>query len=257
HPELRKPGGKQLDYAQPEVRRFVLSLLMELAENYDVSGLSLDFTRWPPSADAARHDFDVLTSFVREVRQSLDVLSEKKGRKMALSAQMVEGYHARRKGRLMTLADQKIDLEAWLAEGLLDFVCVQAWDQRKYLAIAQKYDVPYYTLVDNGSIGPLGLDDPEWMQDARPDEDPLAGEELEKEPHVGSTMDPGEWDRTVLEHAPPGAAGVMICNASGLFIRRLGHVDEMAERIEKGLVWGQELGPKIYLQDLLREDLKK
>ncbi|MCK5380224.1 MAG: hypothetical protein KAJ81_02065 [Candidatus Latescibacteria bacterium] len=49
----------------------------------------------------------------------------------------------------------------------------------------------------------------------------------------------------------------MICNASGLFIRRLGHVDEMAERIEKGLVWGQELGPKIYLQDLLREDLKK
>lgn len=257
HPELRKPGGKQLDYALPEVRRFVLSLLMELAENYDVSGLSLDFTRWPPIADPERHDFDVLTSFVREVRQSLDVLSEKKGRKMALSAQMVEGYHARRKGRLMTLSDQKIDLEAWLAEGLLDFVCVQAWDQRKYLAIAQKYDVPYYTLVDNGSIGPLGLDDPEWMQDARPDEDPLAGEELEKEPHVGSTMDPGEWDRTVLEHAPPGAAGVMVCNASGLFIRRLGHVDEMAERIEKGLVWGQELGPKIYLQDLLREDLKK
>ena len=47
HPELRKPGGAQLDYAQPKVRQFAIDIMMELATNYDVNGISMDFTRWP------------------------------------------------------------------------------------------------------------------------------------------------------------------------------------------------------------------
>ncbi len=257
HPEFRKggsrldsahalPEGTQLDYAHPEARRFILDILMELATLYDLHGINLDFTRWPPVADPKRHDVSVLTHFIREIRQSLDRVAQAKGRKMALSASVVEGYHAE-----MSLAQQKIDLEAWLASGTLNFVCVQAWDQAKYLALARKYHTPYYSIQDMDSFKTPGgyRDDPEWQQEDRPDEDPLPGEEFEKEPHLNNNLDPTEFDRGFLERYRLGVDGVMPVNAGGNFVRRLGHIDEMAARVKSGQVWGQEIGPALTLQN--------
>ena len=83
---------------------------MELASNYDVSGINMDFTRWPPIADPARHDYSVLTSFIKEVRKSLDGVQARKGRKLALSAHLADEFYTNG-----NLASQKIDLDAWLA----------------------------------------------------------------------------------------------------------------------------------------------
>ena len=178
------------------------------------------------------------------MRQSLDAVVTKRKQRISLSVSVVEGYHAG-----MSLAEQKIDLEAWLASGTLDFVCVQAWEQAQYLALARKYHVPYYSIQDQDSFKTPGgyRDDPEWQQEDRPDEDPLPGEELEEEPHLNNSLDPTEYDRGFLDRYRLGVDGVVLVNAGGKFARRLGHVKEMGERAGTGQIWGQRVGPGIKL----------
>jgi hypothetical protein len=238
HPELRKPGGVQLDYAQPRVRQFAIDIMMELATNYDVNGISMDFTRWPPVADPARHDANVLTSFIKEVRLALDRVAQEKRRKLTLSAQVVDGYHAD-----MNLVQQKIDLEAWLASRTLDFVCVQAWEHREYLAWARRYHTPYYLIHDQDPFNTPGgwRHDPDWQQADRRDEDPEPGEELEKQPHVNSSLDPTEYDVGFKDRYALGIDGVCLVNGGGNFARRLGHVNEFADRVRTGETWGQKI----------------
>jgi hypothetical protein len=158
----------------------------------------------------------------------------------------VEGYHAG-----MSLIEQKIDLEAWLAVGVLDFVCVQAWEQAKYLALARKYHTPYYAIQDQDSFKTPGgyRDDPEWLQEDRPDEDPLPGEELEEEPHLNNYLDPTEYDQGFLDRYRLGVDGVVLVNGGGNFARRLGHLEEIAQRARSGQLWGQEIGPGLTLLD--------
>jgi hypothetical protein len=244
HPELRKPGKPDLDYGQLAARRYMVDLLMELTANYDVDGLSLDFTRWAPIADPERHDVSVLTTFVREIRQALDKVSQSKGRKLALSAMLVDGCHWK-----LSLLEQKIDLEAWLAAGFFDFVCLQAWEPTaKYIALAKRYGTPYYSIQDNESF--KMPNDPEWEQ-KRP-EDEWASQEMLEQPFTECTLDPTEYDEGFLERYRLGADGVCLVNnmwgwrSTG----RLGHVEEMAERVKSGEVWGQEVGPSLLLRRL-------
>lgn len=241
HPELRKHGSAQLDYAQPRVRQFISDILMELATNYDVAGISMDFTRWPPVADPARHDFNVLTSFIKEIRQSLDRVAQQKGRKIALSAQVVDGYHAK-----STLAEQKIDLEAWLASRALDFICVEALDNTQYMAWAKRYNTPYYLISDRDPF--FKAVDPEYEKGLA-DHDPLPGEEFQEQPFVSNTPDPTEYDAGFLERYRLGIDGVCMVNAGGSFFRRVGHVDEMAARVKIKERWGQRDGSRIEVSE--------
>lgn len=236
HPEWRKPGRAQWDYAQPGPRRFVADLLTELASAYELDGINLDFTRWPPVADPERHDDSVLTRFVQELRLALDRATPAGERRLALSASVVDGYHA-----FGDLAGQRIDLAGWLAGGLLDFVCVQAWDIAPYVALARRHGVPLYAIMDQESVDePRGKRfDPAWRQPTRPDEDPLPGEELENAPHVNSTLDPTEYDRGALRYYRAGADGIALVNACGAYGRRLGHVEEIAGRTAAGSIFGQ------------------
>ncbi len=187
-------------------------------------------------ADPERHDDTVLTGFVKEIRLALERVARAQGRRLALSANVVDGYHA-----FGDLAGQRIDLAAWLAEGLLDFVCVQAWDIAPYAALAQRHGVPLYAIMDQESVDvPAGKRfDPAWQQPNRRDEDPLPGEELEETPHVNSTLDPTEYDRGALRHYRAGADGIALVNAYGSYGRRLGHVEEIARRTADGNIFGQ------------------
>jgi hypothetical protein len=240
HPEVRKPGSSQLDYAQPQARQFVIDLLTELATSYDVDGVNLDFTRWPPVADPGRHDPFLLTNFIKQIRQDLNRAAELKRRKIALSASVVDGYHAR-----STLVQQRIDLEAWLASGALDFICVEARDHSPYVSLAKRYHTPYYAHQDNEP--PRGqTSDPEWAAD----HDPVPGEELQEAPHLNNTLDPTEWDQAALDYFQRGIDGICVVNnfMGWRSTGRLGHVQELADRIRTGCVWGQQVGPPIQVK---------
>ena len=111
HPELRGRGrdGREtprISYAYPESRRFAVSLLNEVATDYDVDGICLAYNRRPPFSEfelplidsfQAEHGRDprtladddetwlwhrcgVLTSFMREVRADLDEVARARQR---------------------------------------------------------------------------------------------------------------------------------------------------------------------------------
>lgn len=249
HPEARKPESPQLDYAHPVARRFILDLLSELASTYDVEGINLDFSRWPPVADPARHDAGVLTGFIVEVRQMLDRLAKAGRKALPLSATMVEGAHARDEhGNIMTLEDQRIDLEAWLATGALDFVCVQTWRHQRYIEMAHRYGAKYYCEFDNAPMenpgGQYDDPDPGWSEA----EDPVPGEELLDQPPINNVLDPLEVYAVASKLYRAGADGVCFINYAGRSLGRLGHADELEERVKAKAIWGQEIGPAISIE---------
>ena len=131
----------RLSYAYPELRRYVISLLEEMA-GYDVEGVCLLYNRRPPVVEYdpplvesfqakygedprqlddedprwLAHKAGALTQFHREVRQAMDEVAEERklGRRIQVSA--------------VTMRDERenmlygMDLKAWIDEGLVDTI---------------------------------------------------------------------------------------------------------------------------------------
>jgi hypothetical protein len=245
HPEMRKPGSLQLDYGIPAVRAYIIGILMELASKYEVSGINMDFTRWPPIADPARHDFSLLVNFIKEVRGSLDKVQARKGRKLALSALLADEFYTNG-----DLASQKIDLDAWLATRVLDFVSVEARQQEKYLAIAKRHGVPYYASQDWAVKGMFPDEDPDmpFPADAVGMHDPYPGDEFIEQRQLdrefGKGVDPTDYDRGFAVRYAQGVDGVCLTNGPlWRTVGRMGHVEEVKQRAATGEIWGQKAGP--------------
>ena len=69
-------GGRGMDWAVPDVRQYKLALLGELADNYELAGLDLDFLRhsqfFRDNGPGHAERIDIMTEFVSEVRSALD-----------------------------------------------------------------------------------------------------------------------------------------------------------------------------------------
>lgn len=101
HPEwvIKRLDGipeTAMDYSFPEVRQHQLAILRELAENYDIDGLELDFVHW--AKFFPRHEapfkIDIMTEFVGKVRSVLDEAARKRGREhLILGVQVPECLH--------------------------------------------------------------------------------------------------------------------------------------------------------------------
>ena len=130
HPEWLidwNPGGEPIrgipwnpdangywNFAIPEVRAYKLSILRELAENYDFDGISLDFARTPyvlPHGRKWEHN-GALTELMRSVRAMLLEVAEKRGRPFLLAARVPEN--------LLGCHFDGMDVETWARERLVD-----------------------------------------------------------------------------------------------------------------------------------------
>ena len=145
HPQFRQvmPDGTPVEkasYAFPDVRKLMVSIIRETAEMFDVDGVSLGFVRGPefmayeqPVLDDFRKEYKedgrkvgfndermrkircrYLTAFVRDVRQTLDEVGKKKGKRLELSAWIV--------GDPNLNLDFGIDVKQWIEQGWLDSV---------------------------------------------------------------------------------------------------------------------------------------
>ena len=144
HPELRgvsRSGGPtpRIAYSYPETRRYVVSIFREIA-SYPVDGVCLMYNRRPPFVEyepplvegfKAKHGTDpraldeldprwlshraaAMTQFMRELRAALDdaAQEQRRDRRIGVTAIVMRDTHE-------NLA-HGLDLEAWLAEGLVD-----------------------------------------------------------------------------------------------------------------------------------------
>ena len=147
-----------LDYRQPEVREHYLTLIRELVNDFSFDVLELDFMRSPHffPQDTADLYCDVMTGFVREVRQLLP-------EGMSLLARVPVTPAA--------ACDLGLDPAAWAREQLVDAIVVTAhfitaWDMdigafRRLVGddIGIYAGVEYWGYCVDGMQGIMGLDE--------------------------------------------------------------------------------------------------
>ncbi len=109
HAEALLPTG-QLDYAHPDTHAYRLAQIREVLEHYDVDGIDLDFTRFRPwfrpgAEDAGRPRMTELLTRLREMTRA---------RGKTLSARFEYDPE--------TCIASGLDVQRWLAEGMLDQV---------------------------------------------------------------------------------------------------------------------------------------
>jgi hypothetical protein len=117
-------GGRDntrlFNWLVPAVREHYFAILEELAHNYDIDGIELDFQRcWRLFHDAdIEAGLPLLTAFVRRVREMLDALETKRGRRLQLGVRSLHSVaQCRRFG---------IDIAAWDRQCLLDMINVSS-----------------------------------------------------------------------------------------------------------------------------------
>lgn len=124
---IRQPDGRTnetaLDYSHAEVRTHRLNIMREIAEEYDVDGLELNFVRWAKHfpRDQGREKAPVMTKYVGEIRTMLDAAAKKRLRgRLTLGVRVPESLAA------CWLAG--IDIETWVKRGWIDYVVISTWN---------------------------------------------------------------------------------------------------------------------------------
>jgi hypothetical protein len=105
-----------LDYAMPEVREYMASIVLELASRFDIDGIELDYMRHPAffRIEEAYANRYLMTDFIAYIRQEMDEIGKKKGKALDLIVRVPP-----------TLGDCSrigLDVSTWIEEDLVDIV---------------------------------------------------------------------------------------------------------------------------------------
>lgn len=106
-----------LNYALPEVRNYMLSMIRELVMDYDYEGIELDWLRSPVccAPDADEQNRRVMTEWLAVIRELTEAKAKATGRPYVLGLRMP--------GNLGQLRSIGLDVKAYAQAGLIDFVC--------------------------------------------------------------------------------------------------------------------------------------
>ena len=145
-----------LDFAFPEVRDHVFGTIEEVARNYDVEGIELDFLRHYPYFRESHEMLPVddehvqmMTGLMRRIRSLADDVSAQRGRPLLVAVRTPYTVdYARFIG---------LDLQAWLSEGLLDLFVPGGGNESVMtesfagaVELGHKHDVPVYPCLGWG-----------------------------------------------------------------------------------------------------------
>ena len=110
-----------VDYAQAEVREHIFRLIEEVCEGHDIDGVELDFLRHVPhfregveGRPAKPEDGDVMTELLRRLRGMADEVGSRRGKPIMIVPRLPITIELCR--------FHGLDVERWLAEGLIDFI---------------------------------------------------------------------------------------------------------------------------------------
>jgi hypothetical protein len=177
HPQLRQLQAdgtpiEKVSYAFPEVQKLVLSIIREAAEMFDVDGVSLGFVRGAeftgyeqPVLDDFRKEYGedarkvgfgdprmrkiryrYLNTFVHDVRQALDEIGKKKGKRLELSAWI----RAMREDPNYDI-NRGMDVEHWMRQGWLDSVLAMGGSPNPAMVAAAKANKCKFIAVTEGA----------------------------------------------------------------------------------------------------------
>ena len=108
---------KAFNYAIPEVRAYILSMVDEITD-YGFDGMELDFMTFPYIFRLGEEEkqMDLLTGLVRDIRSLVDRKAEERGKPRLLMTRVPANIdRCRRIG---------IDVETWIKDGLVDMLSI-------------------------------------------------------------------------------------------------------------------------------------
>ncbi|MCX6993400.1 MAG: hypothetical protein NT011_09705 [Kiritimatiellaeota bacterium] len=144
-----------VDYTRPVVRDLAFKYFEEVCQNYDVDGIELDYFRhamlfknvaWGGQASPA--ELDMMTDLVRRIRKMTEAEGLKKGKPILLSIRVPDSVEFCRAIGL--------DVEKWLAEGLVDMLTVTCYFQLNpweySVKLGHKYGVSVYAGLSESRV---------------------------------------------------------------------------------------------------------
>ena len=228
HPEWRCSDidGREIarmSYVYEGVRELVMDIFREYANDYDIDGINPIFNRGAPfllyeqplldgfraetGLDARelderderylRYRAGVMTEFMRGLRREMDEIGERRGRKIEISAHVLNDEE--------TNLYYGLDLAAWVKKGLVDNLISYPWQNLEI-------DVPYFVGLTRGT----GVS---YYNEVMP-----------------RRMPPEEYRQRAMADYAAGVDGLCFWDTNGRdrfkkeysMIRRLGHRDELA-----------------------------
>ena len=169
HPErllgtpLQRPrhgGWAAVNYARQDVQNSLFRYAEEAMVNYDLDGVHLDFFRHPvffPSTAAGQLATDEerrhMSKLLRRIRTRADEIGRARNRPLLISVRVPDSARY--------CHDIGLDLENWLAEGLVDMLVVASYFQLNDWSVSadlgHRYKVPVYPSLDESRV-PVELD---------------------------------------------------------------------------------------------------
>jgi len=153
----RPPHGawSAVDYGRQEIRDLAIAFIEEVCQNYGVGGIEMDFFRHPllfktPASgkDATADELAKMTAMARRVRQVTEREGLKRGRPILVAVRVPDSAaYCKAMG---------IDIEAWLAEGLIDLMAVSGYFRLNpwevSVALGHRHGVPVYPCLSETRV---------------------------------------------------------------------------------------------------------
>lgn len=237
HPEWRLESGRAWDLSKPGPREYCRDFLLYVAENYDIDGITLDFSR-----GARRHvnpdepnKLEPMNRFMRDFRAGLNKIAEAKGKALALNATFV--CHTRYESA--TPADQGLDIKTWVDEGLVDLIMPHGRDAMDYVKMCKGEKAKCYVRTSRG-LDFAGQALGAHHHDPRPEED-------KKDRPVIQRWFPLDYIEELLRWYDAGADGVFLFNLSDGWVtyRNLGYPKLLREEVASGQPLGMRERPPV------------
>ena len=145
-----KSPWTKLDFAQPVARDHIFAIIEEVARNYDVDVIAMEFFKYFPffresregEAVAPEH-VEIMTDLLRRIRKMADEEGERRGRPILLAAHTPPSLSL---SRFVGL-----DLETWLSEELIDQLMPGGLGESVFcdthaemIEFGHRHDVPVY-----------------------------------------------------------------------------------------------------------------
>ncbi len=144
-----------VDYGRMEVRERAFRIIQEVAENYDVDGIELDFFRhlaffkkhaW--GTPCGQEERNMMTGLIGRVRRMTEDVALRRGRPLLIAVRVPDSV-----GYCEAIG---LDITRWLEEDLVDILVaggyfrLSPWEST--VALGHKYDVPVYPSLDDSRM---------------------------------------------------------------------------------------------------------
>ena len=234
HPEwLNGHGG--YNYALPSLRAFIRDYLLYIAENYDVDGVTIDFSRCRNYFVPGEAKPEYMTALLKDIRAGLDRIGKTRGKRLVLNASFTTGtwYDGR------TAEAQAFDVQTWVNDNLVDCIMPEGKEVAKYIAMCKGKKTtcyPRYSTFQDFAANPLQAN----VHDPTPEEDRTDAPPLQQ-------YGPRDVAKGVLDWYDAGAAGVFLFNQSDAWttLRHLPYPDVVRKELAAGQPFGKREGEAV------------